>query len=215
MLISQMTSHHFSHVLFIRSESISPAHTWGKRITPGLEYQEADIRMLMVHLEMYLYHKVCFLHRVTGLSHSCYPRLRRRSGEPEGDIWPREGDSESLCKVFLITGLTLISWDYLNLQGASLVAQRLKRLPAMRETWVQSLGQEDPLEKEMANPLQYSCLENPMGRGAWWATVHGVTKSRTRLSNFTFTFKLINVTPTEIKRSSTTSPTMFLRAVCF
>ena len=33
------------------------------------------------------------------------------------------------------------------------------------------------------NPLQYSCLENPMDRGAWWATVHGVTKSRTRLSN--------------------------------
>ena len=32
------------------------------------------------------------------------------------------------------------------------------------------------------NPLQYSCLENPMDRGAWWATVHGVTKSRTRLS---------------------------------
>ena len=39
------------------------------------------------------------------------------------------------------------------------------------------------------NPLQYSCLENPMGGGAWWATVHGVTKSRTRLSDFTFTFK--------------------------
>ena len=38
------------------------------------------------------------------------------------------------------------------------------------------------------NPLQYSCLENPMDRGAWWATVHGVTKSWTRLSNFTFTF---------------------------
>ena len=35
------------------------------------------------------------------------------------------------------------------------------------------------------NPLQYSCLENPMEGGAWWATVHGVTKSRTRLSNFT------------------------------
>ena len=33
------------------------------------------------------------------------------------------------------------------------------------------------------NPFQYSCLENPMGRGAWWATVHGVTKSRTRLSD--------------------------------
>ena len=65
---------------------------------------------------------------------------------------------------------------------ASLVAQRLKRLPAMQETWVRSLGREDPLEKEMVNPLQYSCLENPMEGGAWWATVHGVAKSWTRLS---------------------------------
>ena len=38
------------------------------------------------------------------------------------------------------------------------------------------------------NPLQYSCLENPMGRGNWWTEVHGVVKSRTRLSDFTFTF---------------------------
>ena len=38
------------------------------------------------------------------------------------------------------------------------------------------------------NPLQYSCLENPMDRGAWLAADHGVTKSRTRLSDFTFTF---------------------------
>ena len=38
------------------------------------------------------------------------------------------------------------------------------------------------------NPLQYSCLENPMDGGAWWAAVHGVAKSRTRLSDFTFTF---------------------------
>ena len=37
-------------------------------------------------------------------------------------------------------------------------------------------------------PLQYSCLEDPMDRGAWWAAVHGVAKSQTRLSNFTFTF---------------------------
>ena len=35
-------------------------------------------------------------------------------------------------------------------------------------------------------PLQYSCLENPMNGGAWWAAVHGVAKSRTRLSDFTF-----------------------------
>ena len=38
------------------------------------------------------------------------------------------------------------------------------------------------------NPLQYSCLENPMDGEAWWAAVHGVAKSQTRLSNFTFTF---------------------------
>ena len=37
-------------------------------------------------------------------------------------------------------------------------------------------------------PLQYSCLENPMDRGAWWAAVHGVTRSWTRLSDFPFTF---------------------------
>ena len=37
-------------------------------------------------------------------------------------------------------------------------------------------------------PLQYSCLGNPMDRGGWWAAVHGVAKSRTRLSDFTFTF---------------------------
>ena len=37
-------------------------------------------------------------------------------------------------------------------------------------------------------PLQYSCLENPMDGGAWWAVVHGVAKSRTRLNDFAFTF---------------------------
>ena len=39
--------------------------------------------------------------------------------------------------------------------------------------WVQSLGQEDPLEEGNGSSLQYSCLENPIDRGAWWATVHG------------------------------------------
>ena len=102
-------------------------------------------------------------------------------------------------------------------------------LPAMQETWVQSLGWEDTLEEGTAThsnilawwiswteepgrlqsmgphritykyllstcgegngtPLQYSCLENPMGGGTWWAAVHGVTKSQTWLSDFTFTF---------------------------
>ena len=60
----------------------------------------------------------------------------------------------------------------------------VKNLPTIQEpqkTWVQSLGQEDPMEGGHGNPLQYSCLENPMDRGAWQAMVHGVAKSRTRL----------------------------------
>ena len=68
--------------------------------------------------------------------------------------------------------------QFVKLFWASLMAQRLKCLPAMQETWVRSLGWEDPLEGN-GNPLQYSCLENPMDRGAWWATVYRVAKSRT------------------------------------
>ena len=77
---------------------------------------------------------------------------------------------------------------FYSLQGyirASLVAQMIKNLPAMQETWVQTLGWEDALEKGIrnSNPLQCSCLENSMDREAWWATVHGVTKSQTWLSD--------------------------------
>ena len=65
------------------------------------------------------------------------------------------------------------------------MAQTVKNLPVMLETWVRSLGWEDLLEEGMATPLQYSCLENSMDRGACWATVHGVTESDTteRLSS--------------------------------
>ena len=63
-------------------------------------------------------------------------------------------------------------------ERASLVAQRLKRLPAMQETRVQSLSQEVPGEG-IDYPFEYSCLENPMEKGAWWAPVHGAAKSQT------------------------------------
>ena len=59
----------------------------------------------------------------------------------------------------------------------------LPHLPAKQEMQVWSLSQEDPLGKENGNPLHYSWLENPMDRGAWWATVHGVTKIQTWLSD--------------------------------
>ena len=68
---------------------------------------------------------------------------------------------------------------------ASLVAQTVKRLPAVWETWVRSLGREDPLEKGLATHSSVLAWIIPMDRGAWWATVHGIAKSQTRLSNFT------------------------------
>ena len=51
-----------------------------------------------------------------------------------------------------------------------------------QETWVQSLGLEDSLEKEMATHSSITCLENSMDRGAWQARVDGVAKNRTQLS---------------------------------
>ena len=64
------------------------------------------------------------------------------------------------------------------------MTQTVKNLPAMQETQVQSLGQEDPLEKGMATHSSIlSCLENPMVRAAWWATVCGAAKSQTQLSD--------------------------------
>ena len=64
---------------------------------------------------------------------------------------------------------------------ASLVAQMVKNPPAMCETWVQSLGWEDPLEEGMATHSSILAWRIPMDTGAWQAIVHGVTKSRTRL----------------------------------
>jgi len=73
------------------------------------------------------------------------------------------------------SGITYILYIYI---WASLVAQLVKSLPAMLETWVWSLGWEDTLEKE-SYPLQYSGLENSMD-----CIVHGVAKSWTRLSDY-------------------------------
>ena len=69
----------------------------------------------------------------------------------------------------------------LSFLRASLVAQLVQNPSAVWETWVQSLGWEDPLEKGMATHSQYAGLETSMDY-----TVHGVTKSQTRLSNFHF-----------------------------
>ena len=68
--------------------------------------------------------------------------------------------------------------------GASLVAQMVKNLPAMQETWVPSLGWEDPLEEGMETHSSFLAWRIPMDRRSWWATVHEVTKSRTQPSEW-------------------------------
>ena len=66
---------------------------------------------------------------------------------------------------------------------APLGAQTVKNLPVMQETWVQSLGGEDPLEEGMATRSSLLAWRIPMDRGAWGATVHGVAKSWTQLKD--------------------------------
>ena len=61
------------------------------------------------------------------------------------------------------------------------MAQMVKNPPVIRETWVQSLGGEDPLEEGMATHSSILAWRIPMDRGAWRATVHGVAKSWTQL----------------------------------
>ena len=89
---------------------------------------------------------------------------------------------ETGCKCQTFLSLSLKWQEETNYKCQIFVAQLVKNPPAMRETWVRSLGWEDPLEKGNGNPLQHSCLENPLDG----ETVRGVTKSQTRLSTFTF-----------------------------
>ena len=63
------------------------------------------------------------------------------------------------------------------------MAQMVKNPPAMQETWVRSLGWEDPLEEGMATHSSILAWRIPMNRGAWQAIVYGVAKSQTRLSD--------------------------------
>ena len=72
--------------------------------------------------------------------------------------------------------LSALIWELMICKGRS----GLKKIwEELRDCGIKELREGN------SNPLQYSCLENPMDGGAWWATVHGVSKSRTRLSDFT------------------------------
>ena len=92
----------------------------------------------------------------------------------------------SQCKGPVVRALFGSLKDHLEVSGASQVELVVKNPSANAEDVrdsdsIPGLGR-SPGERP-GNPLQYSCLENPMDRGAWWATVHGVAKSQTRLNN--------------------------------
>ena len=90
------------------------------------------------------------------------------------------------------TLVRFLDWEGLDypLQyfGASLVAQTVKN-PAKQETWVRSLGWEDPLEEGMATLSSNLAWRIPTDRGAWRTTVHGVAKSWTRLKQLSSSSK--------------------------
>ena len=73
-----------------------------------------------------------------------------------------------------------------SILGTSLMAQMVKNLPTMRKTWVQSLGQEDPLEKGMATYSSILAWRIPWTEEHGRTTVYGVAKSQIQLSNFHF-----------------------------
>ena len=90
--------------------------------------------------------------------------------------------------LFLLQWIFLIQGLNRGHIGASLVAQTVKHLPAMWETWVWSLSQEDPLEKEMATHSRTLSWKIPRTEEPGRLQSMGSQKSRTRLSNFTFLF---------------------------
>ena len=115
---------------------------------------------------------------------------KSKMGFPQSSV-----GKESACSAGdpdLIPGLGRSSEEgigyLLQYSWASLVAQLVKNLPAMRETWIQSLGREDYPGEGRGYPLQYSGLENLMD-----CMVHGVAKSRTWLSDLHFHFQEQNV----------------------
>ena len=71
----------------------------------------------------------------------------------------------------------------LQYSWASLLAQLVKNLPAMQQTWIRSQGWEDPLEEGMATHSSVLAWRIPMDRGAWWTTVHGIEKNLIQLSD--------------------------------
>ena len=125
----------------------------------------------------------------------CWERLR--AGGEEGNrgwdgwmasltqwtwVWASSGWWWRTRKPGVLQSVSLKESDTTKLLNDNKVALAVKKsslvsqLPALQETWVWSLGLEDSPGEGNDNPLLYSCLGNPINRGVWWATVHGVAQ---------------------------------------
>ena len=96
-------------------------------------------------------------------------RIKRRGEKRNYSIWKQTTQSKLSIRLFFYY-ISANNWGH-----PRWLSDKKKILLLVQEKWVQSLGREDPLEKEMATH-SHSCLENPMDRESRWATVHGVTK---------------------------------------
>ena len=91
----------------------------------------------------------------------------------------RKGTAQLAAYIVISSGQQNLTESLLFLLFPGWLVKNLPKVQETQETWVQSLDQEDPLEKELANHSSILAKKHPMDRGASWATVHGVVKSQT------------------------------------
>ena len=114
-------------------------------------------------------------------------KVRRFPGiGPLPTLWSLMAGLETVTMPLDVSFSLLTCWVYTEDQG--LVSRLISHLGPIWFKWVCSMSSGRCYGEGNGNPLQYSCLENPMDGGVWEAAVHGVAQSRTWLSYFTFTF---------------------------
>ena len=119
---------------------------------------------------------------------------RGRSKKPKLQVWDSVSSSGSNPLTDLVTNLLSTSTRHLQaleIRGTSLLLHANRFILGAKHSAETVCMPQREDEEGNGTPLQYSCLENPMEGGAWWAAVHGVAEGRTRLSDFTFTFHFL------------------------
>ena len=106
-------------------------------------------------------------------------------------IWHTREASGSAC--FSLNIINILAMHFLGFLGCVCGKESACQCRKCKRLWFNPWVRKIPWSREWqnGNPRQYFCLENPIDRGAWQATVHGVTKSRTRLSNWAHTHYLL------------------------